>query len=415
MPPLSRMVKTQLVIVVVLGLLSAIYAGVRYARMDQALGLSGYRVVVHMQETGGIFTGAQVTYRGVPAGRVSDMQLVPAGVDVELTMEDGRAAIPESVVAVVANRSAIGEQYVDLQPTSAAGPFLRDGSAIAQVDLPPAVHDVIAATIDLTKTVPMDSLRTVVGELGQAFNGKGDDLSGLVGALDNLSEQGVRSLDATIGLIVDANVVLDTQTEQADAILQWSRNLDAVAAQLASSDPPIRRILSDGPRAASTLSTFLRDNGADATKLIGQLGPTAHAAVPAAYSTSMTFALLSLLSAGSHSPASPDGSIRFGIVLETENPPSCTRGYESTQTMIDDLKRKNPAFDVSSDDFPFNTAARCEAPVGSPTDVRGAARAVLGNPAVAQPWDVTPKKDADKLNLNPLATQLATLMGVRAR
>ena len=38
--------------------------------------------------------------------------------------------IPSDVVAVVANRSAIGEQYVDLQPQNDTGPYLRDGSTI---------------------------------------------------------------------------------------------------------------------------------------------------------------------------------------------------------------------------------------------------------------------------------------------
>lgn len=39
MPPLSRLVKAQLVIVVVLGLVAALYGGVRYARMDEAVGV----------------------------------------------------------------------------------------------------------------------------------------------------------------------------------------------------------------------------------------------------------------------------------------------------------------------------------------------------------------------------------------
>ena len=34
----------------------------------------------------------------------------------------------------MANRSAIGEQYVDLQPDTDQGPFLEDGSVIAVGD-----------------------------------------------------------------------------------------------------------------------------------------------------------------------------------------------------------------------------------------------------------------------------------------
>ncbi|WP_026918457.1 MCE family protein [Gordonia shandongensis] len=415
MPPLSRLVKLQIIVVVILGVAASLYAGFRYARMDQALGVSGYRVVVHMEDSGGIFTDAEVTYRGVHAGRVASLSLVPGGVDVELVLDDDR--IPASSTAVVANRSAIGEQYVDLQPTSSGGPFLVDGSQIprSRVQIPPKTQDVIASTIDLTETIPVDDLRTVVTELGKAFNGQGDNLTRLVDSLDKLSRTGVDSLDETISLITDSRHVLETQDEQSDEILEWSKGLDEVTAQLAAADPAVRRILRDGPRAAGELSAFLRDNGDDATRLIGQLGGTFREIAPASYVTGMTFAMLSSLSASSHSTASPDGTIRFGIVLETGNPASCTRGYESTQKMIADIKKRNPDFDINYDDFPFNTSARCEAPAGSPTDVRGAERASLGNPDRAQPWDGDPKKDPDKLDLNPIATQLAALMGVHAK
>ncbi|MGB3696063.1 MAG: MlaD family protein [Gordonia sp. (in: high G+C Gram-positive bacteria)] len=409
------MVRIQLVVVVLLGLAASIFAGIRYARMDQALGVGAYRVVVHMPEAGGIFTDAEVTYRGVAAGRVSDMRLVPGGVDVELALESDRRQIPASAVAVVANRSAIGEQYLDLQPPSAAGPFLREGSEIEGAQLPPAVQDVVASTIDLTRTIPVDQLRTVVQELGRAFNGRGDDLSRLVDSLGRLSKDGVDSLDQTISLIGRSNTVLATQAAQSDEILAWSRGLDAVTAQLAAADPAVRRILTDGPRAAGALSEFLRDNGDDASTLVGQLGSTVHTAAPASYATGMTFAMLSLLAAGSHSPSSPDGTIRFGIVLETGNPPSCTRGYESTSAMLARIKQRDPGFDVNYDDFPFNVDARCAVPTGNPTAVRGANNAALGNPAIAQPWDDAAKKDPDKLNLNPLASSLAKLMGVRPR
>ena len=80
--------------------------------------------------------------------------------------------------------------------------------------------------------------------------------------------------------------------------------------------------------------------------------------------------------------------------------------------MIDDIKKKDPTFDIRYDDFPFNTNASCTVPQGNPTGVRSANRAALANPDMAQPWDNIPKKDPDKLNLNPLATQLAYLLGV---
>ena len=83
--------------------------------------------------------------------------------------------------------------------------------------------------------------------------------------------------------------------------------------------------------------------------------------------------------------------------------------------MIDAIKRKNPSFDINYDDFPLNLNARCTVPQGSPTGVRGAARASLANPNIPQPWDNKPKKDPDRLDLNPLASQLAWLLGVHTK
>ena len=46
------------------------------------------------------------------------------------------------------------------------------------------------------------------------------------------------------------------------------------------------------------------------------------------------------------------------------------------------------------------------------TGVRSANRIVFADPDVPQPWDLKPKVDPEKLNLNPIATQLAPLIGV---
>ena len=49
---------------------------------------------------------------------------------------------------------------------------------------------------------------------------------------------------------------------------------------------------------------------------------------------------------------------------------------------------------------------------GNPTVVRGAQNAKFADPTTTQPWDTKPKRDPDKLDLNPLVTQLSYLLGV---
>lgn len=412
---LTRLVKIQLIAFVIIGVVALVYVAGRYAKVDRLTGLSEYTVTAQLPESGGIFPNAEVTYQGVPVGRVEKLQLTQKGVDVVMRLRKSAPDIPASAVAVVADRSAIGEQFVDLQPTSASGPFLTNNSVITKSSIPPPLEDVVNTALDFAQSVPIDDLHTVIVELGKAFNGQGENLTRLVTSLGNLSKAGVESLPDTISLLQNSNVVLATQADQSDQILTWAHNLDLVTATLAGADPDIRRLLTTGTATSTQLSNLLQKQGADITKVVHDLGSTFKTIAPAGWSTNAAIAMLSALSAGSKSPARGDGQIHFGIVLETNNPATCTQGYEGTDAIIARMKAKNPNFDINYDDFPFNTNAQCTVPQGSPTDVRGAARADLSNPAYPQPWDNKPKKDPDKLNLNPLATQLAFLLGVHAK
>ena len=412
---IGKLVKIQLIVFVVVGLVALVYVGAKYARLDKLAGVGMYTVTAKLPDSGGIFTNAEVTYQGVPVGRVGKLTLTPDGVDVALDIDSGGPEIPASATAVVANRSAIGEQFVDLQPTSSEGPYLKGGDTITKYVLPEPLEDVVASAIDFTDSIPVDDLNTVITELGNAFNGQGENLTRLVDSLGKLSRAGVDNLSETVALIQNSNVVLDTQADQSDAILTWSRNLNLVTATLASADPDLRRLLTTGTLSATQISELIQKNGNDLSKVVKDLAEVARTIEPATYTTSTTFAMLSALSAGSHAPAPGDGQIHFGVVLETNNPAACTRGYEGTDAVLAEARRNNPDFDPRYDDFAFNTEAMCTVPLGNPTGVRSAERAQYANPAYPQPWDNTPKKDPDKLNLNPLAQQLAALLGVRPR
>ncbi|ASR01904.1 MULTISPECIES: MCE family protein [Gordonia] len=412
---ISKLVKIQLIVFVVVGLVALVYVGAKYARLDKLAGVGMYSVTAQLPDSGGIFTNAEVTYQGVPVGRVGGLTLTKSGVDVKLDIDKGGPDIPASATAVVASRSAIGEQYVDLQPTTSSGPYLKAGDVITKYQLPEPLEDVVKSAIDFTSSIPVDDLHTVITELGKAFNGQSENLTRLVDSLGKLSRAGVDNLPEVVSLIQDSNVVLATQADQSDAILTWSRNLDLVTATLASSDPDLRRLLTTGTLSATQISELIQKNGNDISKVVKDLAEVSRTIEPATYNISTTFAMLSALSAGSHSPAPGDGQIHFGVVLETNNPAACTRGYGGTDAIMAEMRRKNPNFDKHYDDFPFNTEAKCTVPLGNPTGVRSAERAKYANPAYPQPWDSTPKKDPDKLNLNPLAQQLAALLGVRPK
>ncbi|WP_253663610.1 MCE family protein [Williamsia maris] len=409
---LSRRMVVQLVVLLVVGVAAILYVGVTYARIGQLAGVGRYTVHADFKDSGGIFANAEVTYQGVPIGRVSSLQLRTDGVRVELDLDSGGPKVPASSQAVVANRSAIGEQFVDLRPASASGPYLKNDSVISDTSIPTPVQDVISSAVDFTGSVPLNDLTTVVTELGKAFNGNGENLKVLVDSLSNLAKTGNDSLPQTISLIRNADTVLGTQADQTDAIGDWAKNLGLITDQLATSDPAIRRLLTTGTASATQISELLRRSAGDVTTVVRNLAKDIRNIKPTFVTFSPVLAIISGISSGSYTPAPGDKNIHFGIVLETNNPPACTLGYESTQTEIAAIKKKNPDFDLNYDDFPFNTKARCTVAQGNPTAVKGAQNAQFADPRTPQPWDRYPKKDPDKLNLNPIAAQLAALLGV---
>ncbi|MFD4785366.1 MCE family protein [Rhodococcus qingshengii] len=414
---MSRLAKWQLVALVVVALLGLIYVGAKYVRLDNLLGFGQYTVKTELATSGGIFTNAEVTYRGVPVGRVGDMSLTSEGIEVDLLIDSSAPQIPASARAVVANRSAIGEQYVDLQPDTDQGPFLEDGSVIAmgETTTPTPIENVLTSADGLVRSVPVEALHTVAKELGAAFNGKGEDLQLLADSLSGISQSGLDTLPQTLGLIRDSQTVLTTQSDQSSSIRQFSTDLDALTAQLRTSDPDIRRVIDNGIPASEQVGSLVRDGGPALRTDLSNLASTARTFAPRTIALQPLLIFMPGLAAASPSAINADGAtatVRQGLVLEMNNPLSCTVGYEGTMAILDEMKRKDPNFDDTQQDFPVNTAANCQAPQGSETGVRSANRVVFADPNTPQPWDNNPKVDPDKLNLNPIATQLAPGLGV---
>jgi len=410
----SPLVRWQLIGFVLVALMGLVYVGANYVRLGNILGFGEYTVQLELETSGGIFTNAEVTYRGVPVGRVGAMSLTADGVVVELRIDTSTPGIPASAKAVVANRSAIGEQYVDLQPATDRGPYLTDGSRIAVADTstPVPVEELLASTQGLTESVPIDALHTVVTELGAALDGKGEDLRSLADSLSGLSASGAESLDRTVALVRDGRSVLGTQSEQSSAIKGFSADLDSLADRLRSSDPDVRRLIGNGNPASDELGQLVSEAGPGIATNLANLSATAKAVSVQATALRTLFVYLPGVAAASSTIAPDDGTVHLGLVAEANNPPSCTVGYEGTQAILREMKRNDPNFDDTQQDFPQNTAASCAAPQGSLTGVRSANRIVFGDPATVQPWDSTPKKDPNKLDLNPIANQLAPLLGV---
>jgi len=364
---LTRRTRVQIIAFIAIALVGVGYAGFRYAGLDRLFVDRGYQVTMHLADTGGLFDNAEVTYRGVPVGRVGTMQLTRNGVQVPLDIESGHDRIPADVDAVVTLRSAVGEQYVDLRPKTDKGPYLKDGSVIdrSATSTPLPVEQLMTNLDQFSKSVPKDSLRTVVDELGTAFRDNGGNLQRVLDTTREFTTEAQHHLPQTRQLLQDGTQVLETQNDQGSAIRSYSSNLKLLAGQLRRSDPDLRNLIQQAPPAAEQVSGVLHDSGPQLGSLIGNLTTTGQLLEQHNDGIEQLMVTYPMVSAGGYSVVPGDGYAHFGLVVNMFDPMPCTKGYESTPPRAGN--------DVSP--MPLNTDAHCAEPPGSPVNVRGAQNA----------------------------------------
>jgi phospholipid/cholesterol/gamma-HCH transport system substrate-binding protein len=268
--------KKQLLAFLVITLVGVTFVGARYARLDRLFYDSTYTVSAHYAQSGGIYTGAEVTYRGVGVGKVTNMKLTDKGVDVILSIEKSEDKIPAKAVALVANRSAVGEQFVDLQPQTDSGPYLKQGSEIDTPDTetPVSTTEILTNLDNLLESVPQADLRTVVAESGAAFHDAGPSLGQIIDTSSSFIEAAEANFDTTTALIRDSRTVLQTQVDKGSDIRAFTRDLALFTGTVAANDKNLRALIENGSATANELRTFLEQNKVNLGQLINNLVTT---------------------------------------------------------------------------------------------------------------------------------------------
>jgi phospholipid/cholesterol/gamma-HCH transport system substrate-binding protein len=367
---LTRKVVIQVIVFAVIGVVAVVYAGMRYAGIGSSIAQPGYSVRLDLADGGGIFTNAEVTYRGVTVGKVTGMRLTATGIEVDLHIDSSAPRIPSNLRAAVADRSAVGEQYVDLMPSTNSGPYLAAGSVISQdrTSVPLSTQELLTNLDTLATSVPTQSLQTVVNELDAGFNGTGPDLQKLLDSVADFTTTAQAQLPQTTQLLDTGKTVLDTQNVEAGSIESFSNSLLQVAAQLKSSDPAIRNLIANVPPAAQQVTDLLTESGPQLGSLLANLLTTANILRTRENGLELALVAYPELAGASQTVAASDGSVRLGLALNLFNPPPCVQGYQGTP--------HRPANDTSP--AKLNTSAYCALPPATGVDVRGAQNAPFG-------------------------------------
>ncbi|MGA8254576.1 MAG: MCE family protein, partial [Mycobacterium sp.] len=171
---LTRFVRIQLAIFTIVGTIGVIAMVLFYIQAPTLLGIGRMTVTLELPATGGLYRFSNVTYRGVQMGKVTSVGLTPTGAKATLSLSTS-PKVPADLTAKVLSVSAVGEQYVDLQPKTDSPPYLHDGSVIAARDttIPQAVGPMLDQLNTFVGSIPKTKLGQLLDETFQGFNGSG--------------------------------------------------------------------------------------------------------------------------------------------------------------------------------------------------------------------------------------------------
>jgi phospholipid/cholesterol/gamma-HCH transport system substrate-binding protein len=379
---LTRFVRIQLAIFTIASIVGVVMMFFTYMQVPTLLGLGHITVKLELPASGGLYRFSNVTYRGVQVGRVTAVALTETGAEATLSL-DKSPQIPASLRAAVRSMSAIGEQYVDLQPQHDSPPYLRNGSVISQrdTDIPQPVGPMLDQVSALVKSIPKQKLGDLLDESFTAFNGAGYDLGSLLDSGDTLIHDANTNSDRIRSLVNDIGPLEDSQAQSTGAIRTLARSLAGVTGKIANNDDQVRTLLRQGPGFAQETARLLNQIKPTLPVLlanlttIGQVGVTYNRSLEQVLVLLPPYvAALQTYGMGSNNPT---GLPLGDFTLDFGDPPPCTVGF------LPPSQWRNPA-DTTTIDTP--DGLYCKLPQDSPIAVRGARNyPCMGHPGKRAP------------------------------
>ncbi|WP_235737986.1 MlaD family protein [Nocardioides alcanivorans] len=350
----------KLVAFVIVSVLAAGFLSVRYLGVGSFGG--DYRVSVSLTEAGGLFENGEVTYRGVPVGRIDDLRATPDGVEVVLRIEGDAPPIPDDVQVVVANRSAIGEQYLDLRGEGSDDHLVAGDHLDARdAQLPPRIDELLRSGRDFVGSVPRDDLATVIDETYEWTRDGAGPLRQMNTTLQDFAEAAEVNFLVTSSLIRNSGQVLDTQLAAQESIRGFSRDLSLLASTLRSSDADFRELIRSTPATAREFQKVIQEVGGPLGALMANLVTPAQ--VFGINASGVEDAMIRMPEAFSIGWAiNSSKGLNMGLAQTYFDPLPCTSGYGKTQP--------REGVDTSEGEE-FNLEAGCSLSPSSGVNVRG--------------------------------------------
>ncbi|MGB8389441.1 MlaD family protein [Mycobacterium sp.] len=236
---------------------------------------SSYKVTVQLPESGGLLPNQDVALRGVRIGRVESLRLTDTGVNAVVSITS-TVKVPASSVVHVSALSPAGEQYVNFEAGSDAGPYLHDGSVIGldRTTVPVSLAQLLGDADGMLAQVDSRKIELIKNELSLSSEGPHkleaivDGGTFLLSTLDSV-------LPETTSIIKTSRVVLSLAADKNAGLAAATVGLNKTLAGVARMQGGYRRLTAQTPHTLAAVDSLFADNSDTMVQLLGSLATTA--------------------------------------------------------------------------------------------------------------------------------------------
>ncbi|TQK32056.1 MlaD family protein [Arthrobacter sp. SLBN-53] len=228
-------------------------------------------ITVRIPESGGLLAQQEVTYRGIPIGRVQSIVLDGRGVQAVLKIQSS-ARIPRDSPVRVSGLSAGGEQFIDFRPDDDHGPYLNNGAVIegSQVTLPTTLPTIIDHSRGALAQIDTDKLRAMMAELRVSHDGPRKLAAILDGAtlLATTVDSVLPELTSTLST---TKIVFGTLADSGAGLQQTAANAHHILAGVGAMDDGFRTLVLRGNPQLTAANDLITDNRQNVVQILGNL------------------------------------------------------------------------------------------------------------------------------------------------
>ncbi len=229
-------------------------------------------VVAEFERAVGLYPQSRVVADGVEVGEVTDIEILPDRVRVELELHD--IAIAADTKAVLRLRSLIGERYVELDSVwTGEGQRLEGGDVIGldRTVIPAEITEFLDEAARVSDELDGAALGRVVDELADVLGDEGRAVATLLTELDAAGAVVAERADEIDETLVALDRAIATLAEEDQTIVSVLRNGTAVSQALLAQQGALDAAITGIDTLVGELATFTRDQRAGLTDVTSDL------------------------------------------------------------------------------------------------------------------------------------------------